>query len=814
MTKITTTYNNFSRGKVDHDLFGRYDLPIFSTGADVFTNFSSNFKGNALYRTGLEKMIAFEDCAVIEFEFSQQQAYLCLFTEYMVKFLTYDGLGNFGFVQAGGVDVEITSPYTLEQAKEVQWSQNADVMKMVHRDVAPQDFKRISATSFTFSDSVTTGAGFTVEEYENIIPVMTSNTSPAGTTISATDDNTYAYRAFNDNYANSWRPSGYPQSIVAQVSTAEEVVRYSIRNVNTYNPPKSFNLYGSNDGVAYTLLDTQADETWGTQETKYYDITTPSTYDFYKLELTDEYSSPTVITEIKFYKQNTVLENYPSTVEFKDGRLYYGRDTTVWGSEAGDYEEFTIPSPILDSSPIKVTLADLTEEISWIFSNDRSLICGNSKNIAVINGGDINTAITAANLAVTMTGADGSDSTIPIRKDGLVFYIGKNSRNAYYFNYDLLGETFKSQDANFISYDITDGGIKKLRYMKDRNDLLYTVREDGKMLSLNFNEGEKIVGWSLHETDGEIKDIAQITNNDGDPRLFTLTLRDSVYYIEKLSDVVEFSAREKFFTGFGEEAKLADNIAYNRVIAEELKDCIYLDNSECVENLSDVEITFDGTDTITAASASFTSDDVGKSISYKTLTGYESGRFEITAFTSTTEVTVDVQQTPTANVYSSWYLTFDTITGLDRFDGQDIRVVADGGYLGDFTVASGAIDLEKQVTTACVGLGYTGTIKTFSLGFSAQGTNTQITQKSVFMVGVRLVTSAGGLIGTSRYRLENIQELSQNDINFLPPIPVDGTKRITISDTPEEDKYLYIVQDKPLPFTIAALMVRAKYGIE
>ncbi len=669
MTRVATTHNNFSRAKIDHDLNGRFDLPIYATGADEFKNFISNFKGNATFRAGFEDMLEFEDCAFVEFAFSQEQAYLCLFTELEVRLLTYDSSGNFGFVESSpSVTLVVTSPYTLVQAKEIQWSQNADVMKTVHEDVVPQDFVRASATSFSFSASTTTGATFAPTE--------------------------------------------------------------------------------------------------------------------------------------------------PSSVQFKDGRLWYSSLTTLWGSEAGDFENFTIPGTIVDDSPIELTIADLTEKITWIISNERSLICGNRQNIAVINGGDINTPITAANVAVTITGSVGSDTTIPIRKDGLVFYIGRNNRNSYFFSYDLLGETFKSEDANFISYDITDTGVSGLKYKKDRDDLIYSVREDGKLVALNFNQAEKVAGWSLHETNGSVERIATISNNEGDIQLFALVLRNSVYYIERLSDFVEFSQRGDFFTDAGETAKNNDDVAYNRIIAEELKTCNYLDNSQMTDNLQTISITFDGDETITAASPAFVSGDVGKSISYKTETGYESGRFEITAFTSTTIVTVVVKQTPTINTYASWYLTFSIVSGLARFDGQTVSVVADGGYLNDFVVASGTIDLDKQVTSVWVGLGYTGIIKTFSLGFSSQGKNTQITQKSIYQAGIRFVTSAGGQFGSSRYRLVDVQELSQENINYLPPIPMDGTKLVSYLDDAEKDKFLYIVQDKPLPFTVTAVIINAKYGVE
>ena len=44
MAKIDTSYNNFARGQIDHDMMGRYDLPIYRSGADLVENFITNFK--------------------------------------------------------------------------------------------------------------------------------------------------------------------------------------------------------------------------------------------------------------------------------------------------------------------------------------------------------------------------------------------------------------------------------------------------------------------------------------------------------------------------------------------------------------------------------------------------------------------------------------------------------------------------------------------------------------------------------------------------------------------------------------------------
>jgi len=229
--------------------------------------------------------------------------------------------------------------------------------------------------------------------------------------------------------------------------------------------------------------------------------------------------------------------------------------------------------------------------------------------------------------------------------------------------------------------------------------------------------------------------------------------------------------------------------------------------------LSSNSITFDGTDLITATTPVFSSGDVGKHITYKTMTGYESGRFEITDYIDASNVEVSILQEPTTNTYVDWYLSFSSLSGLGQFDGTTISAVADGGYLDDYDISAGTVDFETQVNNVVLGYRYKGIIKTFCLGFQIQGVNTQTTMKAISRADVRCVASAGLEVGSSLYKLEPVQDLSPNDLNYLPPIPIDGTKAVTYSDDNESDKYLYVVQDLPLPAVITSVMLTAQYAV-
>lgn len=696
MAKVATTYGNFTKGQIDHDMMGRFDLPIYNTGMDIFANWISNYKGNAIFSAGFLSRVAFQDCAFIEFKFGITQNYLCVFYASKIRFLAFDTSGNFGWVLSGGVPLEVTSPYTLADAKTISqkgsYAQNSDVMYIAHRGYDIRKLTRTGATSFTLATYTRTADPFT------------------GAT------------------------------------------------------------------------------------------------------------------------------HWPGAAAFYKGRLYFASTTAdptkVWFSNAGQYDDFTITGPLTDASGFAFTVADITQQIEWLYPGDNSLIAGSTDGIVALNGGAVNTAITAATVQANITSAEPTNGIYPLKREGLIFYGGRDGRNIYYFKYDILTEAFLSQDANLAAYDISRGGLGKIRFKHDRNSLIFSVRGDNDLVSLVFKESQNINGWHVRNTMGLFSDIGVIGDNNGNPQLFALVNRNGTFYIEQQASYVEFAKRADFWTqnlNNQDENEAMDEEAYVRYVSEQLRACLYLDNASTFSNYKTSTITFTptGTDpdtgkptgTLVSSANDFVSGDVGKHVVYKTLTGYESGRYLITSYTSATTVSVSVLQDPkqifaaTLYVWASWYLSFNTLSGLSQYNGSTVGVVADGGYLDDFTVSGSAITFAKQITSVAIGYRYTGIGKSMSLGFQIQGNNTQVTLKEVARVAARCVNTLGLKVGDSLYNLQEVQLRTQNDINYLPPKPIDGTQIVEYTSDSEADKFFYFVQDQPLPAQIACFVIDANYAM-
>jgi hypothetical protein len=206
----------------------------------------------------------------------------------------------------------------------------------------------------------------------------------------------------------------------------------------------------------------------------------------------------------------------------------------------------------------------------------------------------------------------------------------------------------------------------------------------------------------------------------------------------------------------------------------------------------------------------FSAHDIGKRIWYQTTTGREYGILDIVEFISASKVRVNVLLKPTSNVTSNWYLSATVFSGLEHLEGETVSVVGNGGYIGDFVVKNGQVDITSantnKVGTAIIGLKYKGILKSTNLGMILQTSQTYTSPKNIYKIGLDLNFSAGGKIGDSLYHLDVVQDFNPDGLFDVPPLPMDGYKEITFSGNYEKDKYYFVVQDSPLPFHITMIV--------
>lgn len=125
-------------------------------------------------------------------------------------------------------------------------------------------------------------------------PNMTNNTTPSPYIASANVNDVNAFLAFDSSLATGWSQGTEFTAgdwLRIYLGAAKSITSYTITSTqdgaNNKACPASFNLQGSNDGNAWTLVDAQTGVVWADgQSTKTFTLGVPSVaYAYFRIEL-------------------------------------------------------------------------------------------------------------------------------------------------------------------------------------------------------------------------------------------------------------------------------------------------------------------------------------------------------------------------------------------------------------------------------------------------------------------------------------------------------------------------------------------------
>ena len=150
------------------------------------------------------------------------------------------------------------------------------------------------------------------------------------------------------------------------------------------------------------------------------------------------------------------------------------------------------------------------------------------------------------------------------------------------------------------------------------------------------------------------------------------------------------------------------------------------------------------------------------------------------------------------------------VEGLDHLEGRELAVLADGSPVEGCVVAGGAITLPYPARVVQAGLPYVAALSPLPLEAEMQTGSTLGRMRAYGRCAMRLYRSVGGKYGPNREEL--------HDLPFLPESwgaavePFSGDVEFFPGGTPEGAASVWIVQDRPLPFRLLALMLDADFA--
>lgn len=147
-----------------------------------------------------------------------------------------------------------------------------------------------------------------------------------------------------------------------------------------------------------------------------------------------------------------------------------------------------------------------------------------------------------------------------------------------------------------------------------------------------------------------------------------------------------------------------------------------------------------------------------------------------------------------------------TVTGLSYLEGETVDVLADGATHPQAVVTGGQITLQRSSSKVQVGLPCPAVLQTMRIEAGAADGTAQSKTKRITRVNFRFLYTLGGKAGKDEDTADRIEFRAGSDpMDHAPPI-FSGDKEVPWPAGYETEGRIMIIQDQPLPMTVAAIM--------
>ena len=468
MPRFVDIQTNFSTGELDPLLRSRIDLAQYNNALAKATNVVVQPQGGIRRRPGLKHIIELPNTStesagngvrLVPFEFSVDDSYMLCFTHNRMHVIK-DGVQITAI--NGGANAYLTTSITSAMLGQLNWTQSADTMFIVHPDLAPVKLVR-GGTDATWTISTVTFSNIPKYAF-----TLTTTTPTSGhLTPSAVAGNvtlTSQHSAFSSGSVGQY-VNAYPQG-------RARIIQYiSVTSVKAV--------------TEYPFFDTSniAQGSWEI-ESGYEDV----------------WSSG---------------KGWPRTVTFHEGRLYFGgsksRPSTIWGSKIGIFDEF-MPTEAFDDDAVEATLdtSSLNVIVDMISGRDLQVFTTGAEFYVPQSGTDPITPLTFTFKGVSRNGIK-PGTRVQSLESGTV-YIQRQGKSINEFLFSDTQLTYVTQRISLLSGHLLKAPTRmslRRATSTDEGDLLMMVNDtDGTIAAFSIMRSQQITAPSEFITDGLFKDVS------------------------------------------------------------------------------------------------------------------------------------------------------------------------------------------------------------------------------------------------------------------------------------------------------------------
>ena len=695
---------SFTSGEIAPALQSRADLTKYATGLHLCENFFIRAQGGAYSRPGLRFIGELDDSSkvgrLIPFSFNTEQTYILVFEHLKVRVIK-DG----GFVLDGGGPAifELATPYTETQLPRLGFTQNADVMTIVHPEHDPANLNRLADDNWTLTtidySSTVTPPQFTAG-VDSISITAITNANPARVTAVAHGFvsgnlveivNVGGMTELNDRFFTISVVTDDTFELVGEDATAHGIYTSGGEAERQKGATTIGDGFGDFDKT-YTYVVTAVDAA-GTESLASVEISVTAKSlsqtggirlawgtvvgaEYYRV-----YKDPSVGTSIYGWigdSNNNSFDDYniapitsdappldrqpfngvgnkPSVVTYYQQRQVFantGNEPQVtYTTQVNNFKSLRTSNPARDDDAVTFTIAaQQVNEIRHLLPLDSLILLTSGGEWIMTEGQD--KVLTPSTIGVRIQSYNGCSIVPPVVINSTALFLQEKGARLRDLGYEFSSDKYTGNDLSLMSEHLfEDKQIVAMAYAAEPYGIVWCVRDDGVMLGLTYQREHQVWGWHQHNTQGTFESVASITEDD----------RDAVYVIVKRNVN-------------GSDVRYVERLEHRESINAE--DCFYVDSG----------LTYDG------APATI-------------------------------------------------------ISGLDHLENETVTILSDGYTVPDQVVSSGAITLERAALKVHVGLSYVPVIETLDIDTPSPSQTIKAQSVSVSKVTIEVEGSRGGFVG-------------------------------------------------------------------
>lgn len=569
--RVVSIQNDFTSGELDPKLRARTDIAQYKSGLTTARNVSIQPQGGAKRRDGTKFIFELDAGAanavrMVPFEFSVSDSYILVFTPgkmYVVK----DGV-LITNINGSGNDYLTVSDLTAAILPEMNWTQSADTVIVVHEDLEPLKILRgatdASWTAETLVFNFIPKFAFNLDTHEptyDITPsaasgnveITASGVTTDNGTAQAGSSNTITLKA-----ASSFTSDDQPNGMFIEINSGAGAGQ--TRHVEDY-------VASTKVLTVFPAWDTAPDAT-SSYEVKAFKPAAVNEYinvlnGFGRARIV-EYVSDTVVrafVEIPFFDDSTIssgnfetehgyedtwsaTRGWPRSVTFHEGRLYFGgskaRPSTIWGSRVASFFDFA-PNEALDDDAVEATLDTGTfNAVVDVYSGRHLQVFTTGGEFYVPQA--LDEPITPASLIVKQQTAFGMKPGLRVHNvDGASLYIQRQGKALQEFIFSDTVNAYTSAKISLLSSHLLKSPEEiavRVATSTDEGDRLMIVNgDDGSIACYTLLRSQNVIAPSEWTTDGEFINIGVDVDT-----IYVVTKRTvnaaTVYYVEMFDEDV------------------------------------------------------------------------------------------------------------------------------------------------------------------------------------------------------------------------------------------------------------------------------------